>query len=428
LGLAGKWPDSAWALRNGAGQTHVFRLAGNSWRHARKLAPGRAFLGAWPGGGALLVAPREHAATAYELVALGSGAVLPKPASPATGACKTALVEPAVFASVAAGFAAVLGRVCGEATPRLVVERFRAGAAPSELLDVPAGLSASVLAIGSDGGLALAGLRDGAFTIALRRSTSWDELTGPPGTPLALALGPGDEIWAVTEQLPHHFVACEAAAPKQASNLWRRSADTWLNVPLPASAGLARHVVLRDANDAWVSTERRLLRSRPTGTLALWSKARFCPMPVTHAKPYRYGPPPRGRVPVEHLGLPSGSDCPHFLLLDETREPRSPVFDEVLAELRRSGPLRQGLVAAEAKYDRALAGDGALGSPSPWITYEADRYYWGLRVDPLSPRDDVRLAAWLRQHFPQHLREVCAFPYPIRFAPATKTSAATAPR
>jgi hypothetical protein len=422
-GFAGSWPSSAWTVRQGRAGTRLFRLENGRWHSSRLLAADRTWLGAWKNGAALLAIPRSHAGSSYELEALGAGAAaLPRPAAGTAAGCATRLVAPLAFASTSSGEAAVVGRLCGQ-EGRFAVERFRAGEGASRLIEVPPGVVPTQLALGQSDALVLSGLRDGEPFAARLRESDWEELRDLPGTPVSLALGPNAELWVVTAV---SSARCRAAAGgPPLSNLWRQGDAGWVNVTLP-EAGQARFVAAPATDDVWVGMERGLLRSRPAAEPLSWSRAPLCPLPVTGAKSFSYRAA-SGGVRAEHPGRLVGSDCPHFLVVDETAAPSSTVFDAVLARLGQAPLFARGLQVARENYDRALSDRSApFGSPSPWVSFENGRYYWGIWLDPVT--DHTRVTEFLRREFPNVVRELCAAPFPIRLRSLTRTSASTAPR
>lgn len=421
-GFAGSWSKWVWTIRHGGPGTRLFRLEGGRWRSPRLLPPGRSWLGPWSNGAALLAVPTSTG-LGYTLEALGTGAGTPP--SPAPGniaGCPNRLGSPMLFASTSSGHAAVVGKPCGNEA-RFAVERFHEGDRSSVWIDVPRGVVPTGLSLAPGGALVLSGSREAAAFTARLRGENWEELRDLPGTPVSVALGPNAELWLVTAPGSSRCKPVPSDSPL--SELWRHDGSGWTNVALPA-ADQARFVAVPATDDIWVGTERRLLRSRPATQALAWSRGPMCPLPATGAKPYAYGTA-SGGIRAEHPSRLVGSDCPHFVVVDETTTPASARFEAVLSRLAQAPLFARGLQMAFENYDRALADHSApFGSPSPWVTFENGHYYWGIRLDPVS--DHARVSAFLRREFPKAVRELCAAPFPIRLPSLTKTSAATAPR
>lgn len=437
VGFAGKWPESAWAIRATGRTPRLYRFLQKRWALQERFAETRALITSWHGAGALLVlAPLEAAGDKpYTIRALGTAARGPVPAAAAGPRCRSRLVEPRELRANARGDIAVLGRLCDAASAAFAVERWAPDARASEVVPLPTNVENPTIGLDSGGTLWLGATRATVGYVARYEGGEWKELSAPSRPVLSVSADSKDNVWLVIAPASGAQVTSAAApvscAPAEGvSNVWRYGSAGWQNVAMPPSAGTAVRVEARGPDDTWVVTTAALFRTRAPAEPLLWAYWNPCPLPITGAKPYtlrRAGPGPH---PITYPDVLVGPDCPRFLLLDTTakNEP-SPTFDEVRRSLRESGFFGSAMREGEENYDYAFLAEGGRnqGSVGPFVTFELGRYFWGIWGDP-AEYVDVRVAKYLRAKFPHTLHELCAAPYPIRVPALTKSSAVSPPR
>ena len=428
--FAGTWPGAAWALADSWPESTrlaaLLRWRKDRWVRQRALPGQYALLAQWPEGAALLLtAPRKAARPSYQLHLLGAAtSTTPRPTrAPAGAPCATALVHPKEMLTNARGDLALLGRACAaphdassDASSN-TVEHWAPGSTQSVLYTFPDDVELHTITLTESGDLWAAGSRRApepnppAGYIARLVAGSAEDQPAPPRAVLSLAVPSSGPQWAVVD----------AANPElpgdREKHIWTLAPPTnaWRLVPSWASRATGYPVSLHTQRDlVWLQTEQALLLRK--GRRADVSKppswlSDSCHETVTNARPYTYRKV-TGPVPIQTRmnGNLVGPDCPHFYLIESTREPNSELFKQVMGELEdRLGRLT-------SRYPRMVHRRTA---------FELGTFHFGIKVPDLQMRWHVRRT--LKAHFP-NVREVCASPIDIGEDAITRTTAAPPPR
>lgn len=263
-GLAGHFPDDAWALitlSNGrVGWGGLRRWNGRTWKvEGADLAQRWLYTGAspWIGGSLLTMSfnvmpfDTQQPVRFRRLGKVAKGA-LPLPSQSSCGT----LVKASAFAALPSGEVFAAGATCDD--DKFAIEWWRAGETRGnvERFDAPSPHNETYVLAGSPDHVWVIGDSWSARSVVHFDGTAWRELPHPLKHPVVSAsLGPDGTLWVVSSQLHD--------SNNVVGGVFRRNrGGDWQEVPLPSGVRLPVSVHA-SAKEVWLTADTSLFRSSP---------------------------------------------------------------------------------------------------------------------------------------------------------------------